>query len=441
MEHARAARSFAPGLLTIILVLRSDGHGIEIRSCTPRASTHCSPAGAWHDCPEWYRHGIALALSAASFDQDRLTIGREREERSRAWPTTGFRWPEFLPLPRVTQRATGARSPGHGSALRRAMLVAGALEPPGRGLDKVMPSSGAAADGGEPAIGLAATFGIRLRERLDEYFTERGSATTSSSGIQHVIARSDAVRPRAPMSAAEVRARLAELLLVHDRSPSDRSADGHRGARHGSEKFDGRCWRVAQHDMAPGVTLRRRTVSCRLPSSRSLSPQAHRDLGMLLVDLAANQGGRDARRCGGRRQGGVEGGARAFSTLRSLWPRTIPRPLSARAGCCAAGRRLRPRRSSCPRSRPRSTGAPERGVRRTAGAHAQIVGAPRRCSGTRSPSSAWPPPRSSARARPPGWNDCAHNSRPHSRLTTLRAQGSLTWRMSTRSAATSAPSR
>ena len=89
---------FRAGAFDDYLVLRSDGHSLDQDLYAARVYALLASWGLAR-LPDWYRHGIALLLSTASFDQDRLTIGPDAGERVARLANDWIPMAQFLQLP------------------------------------------------------------------------------------------------------------------------------------------------------------------------------------------------------------------------------------------------------------------------------------------------------------------------------------------------------
>jgi hypothetical protein len=272
---------FRAGPFEDYLVLHSESAGIEPEVSGARIRALLTSWGLAR-LPEWYRHGIALLVSAASFDHDHLTIGQDLEDRSTRLAHDWIPMGEFLRLPPSDPLLH--RSPGT-EALYEAQcwwlvhlsLLDGVL-------DKVMPMYLQRLLMGESQeAAYAATFGIAY-EQLDNYFKKLKRSVKLKS---YTATLPDLPASAAPqqLSAAEVKARLAELVLVY--APQSEAGAQMANEALATEPKNARALlAVAQHDMALRRYVQAQENALQLGALEELSAQSHRDLGALLTNLA-----------------------------------------------------------------------------------------------------------------------------------------------------------
>lgn len=232
--------------------------------------------------PDWYRHGVAQLMSAASFEHDQLTIGQDLADQTGRLSQGWIPMVNFLRLPAsdpVLHRSpeTEALYEAQCWWLVHLTLLDGVL-------DKVMPLYLQRLLIGESQdAAYAATFGVEY-EQLDGYF-KRLKRNIKLKQYSSALPDLGTVGPPQQLSDAEAKARFAELLLVHD----PQSAAGVQMANDvlAAEPKNERALLVlARHDLAARRYGQVQDAVQQLAALENLSAVSHRELAMLMTTLA-----------------------------------------------------------------------------------------------------------------------------------------------------------
>ena len=235
--------------------------------------------------PDWYLHGIAQLMSTASFDQDQLTVGQDLAEQSARLAHGWIPMAQFLRLPASDPQLhktpeTEALYEAQCWWLAHLTLLDGVLE-------RAMPQYLQRLTMGESQeSAYAAAFGIPYEE-LDQYFKR---VRRNIKLKQYTVALPDpgTVGPPVQLSGAQAKARLAEVLLVHD----PQSATGTQLANDALS--------ADANDEQALVALTRRDLTARrypqaqgsiqqLAALQSLSASGHLELGTSMSNLAKSR--------------------------------------------------------------------------------------------------------------------------------------------------------
>jgi tetratricopeptide (TPR) repeat protein len=231
--------------------------------------------------PDWYRHGIALLMSAASFDQDHMTVGQDVAERSARLAHGWIPMSQFLQLPAsdpILHRSPETEATYEAQCwwLVHLSLLDGVL-------DKVMPLYLQRLLMGESQeSAYAATFG-RPYEQLDEYF-KKLRRNLKLRPYTSALPDPAALGSPHPLSEAEVKARVAELLLVHE-PKSEAGAQMASDALSAEPKNERAVLAVARHELGARHYVQVQESVQQLGVLEDLSAASHRDLGTLLSTL------------------------------------------------------------------------------------------------------------------------------------------------------------
>ncbi len=232
--------------------------------------------------PDWYQHGMALLMSEASFDHDHITVGQDVGDRSVRLAHDWIPMGEFLRLPAndpILHRSADTESTYDAQCwwIVHLSVLDGVL-------DKVMPMYLQRLMMGESKeAAYEATFGMDPRE-LDAYFRK----------VRHNVKLKQFTGPLPDpatlgslqhLSEAEVKARLAQLLLVHQ-PKSDAGAQMADDALSAEPKNERAMLAVAHHELEARRYAKVEESSQRLGALEELSASGHRDLGVLLASLA-----------------------------------------------------------------------------------------------------------------------------------------------------------
>ncbi len=163
--------------------------------------------------PEWYQHGIALLMSEARFDHDHITVGQDVADRSARLAHDWIPMGEFLRLPANDPMLH--RSPDTEATYDAQCWWLVHLSVLDGVLDKVMPPYLQRLMMGESKeAAYAATFGIEPQQ-LDGYF-RKVRHNVKLKQYTNALPDPATIGPPLRLSEAEVKARLAQLLLVHE---------------------------------------------------------------------------------------------------------------------------------------------------------------------------------------------------------------------------------
>ena len=232
--------------------------------------------------PDWYRHGIAQLMATASFDHDQLIIGQDLADQSGRLARGWIPLVEFLQLPAsdpVLHKSpeTEALYEAQCWWLVHLSLLDGVL-------DKVMPQYLQRLLIGESQeSAYAATFGVDV-EQLDEYF-KRLKRSIKLRQHSYPLPDVGAVGSLQRLSDTEVKARLAELVLVHD----PQSAPGTQMVTDVlavEPKNEWALLALARHDLSARRYAKVQDTVQQLVALENLSAAGHRELAMLMSTLA-----------------------------------------------------------------------------------------------------------------------------------------------------------
>jgi len=235
--------------------------------------------------PEWYRHGIAQLIAAASFDHDQLTIGQNLPEQSARLAHGWVPMAEFLRLPAsdpLLHKSPEAEALYEAQCwwLVHLTLLDGLL-------DRAMPQYLQRTLMGESQeAAYAATFGIPY-EQLDQYFKKLRSAAKLRQYTMPLPTLGNIGTPQ-QLSEAQAKARLAEVLLVHD--PQSQS-----GTQMANDALS-----ADANDEHALIALMRRDLAARhypqaqagiqqLAGLQSLSAAGHLEVGLAMASLAKSR--------------------------------------------------------------------------------------------------------------------------------------------------------
>jgi len=232
--------------------------------------------------PEWYRNGIALFMSSASFDHDRLTLGQDPADRSARLAHGWIPMAEFLRLP--ANDPILHRSPDTEAIYEAQCWWVVHLSLLDGVLDKVMPQYLQRLLIGESQeAAYAATFGIPYDE-LDNYLKK---VKRNLKLKQYTGTLPDLVPVGSPrkLSEADAKARLAQLLLIHE--PHSESGTQMAGDALTAEPKNERAMlAMARHDLGARHYSQALASLRQLGALEDISATSHRELGTLLSTLA-----------------------------------------------------------------------------------------------------------------------------------------------------------
>lgn len=271
---------FRAGAFDDFLVVRSDGHAGEQDLYAARIY---ALLGSWGlaRLPDWYRHGIALLLSSASFDQGRLTIGPDSGERAARMAR------DWIPMSQFLQLSAGDpllhRSPEVEATYEAQCWWLGHLSLVDGLLDKVMPQYLQRLLMGESQeSAYSASFNIPY-EQLDEYFKKVRRNFKLRQYSAPLPDPSTFSSPQ-PLSASEIKARLAELALVHE-PRSEAGAQMAAEALRAEPNNERAMLALARHELGLRRYSQAQESLQRLGEFENLSGAGHRELGALLSML------------------------------------------------------------------------------------------------------------------------------------------------------------
>jgi hypothetical protein len=232
--------------------------------------------------PDWYRQGIALFMSAASFDHDQMTLGQDLADRSARLAHGWIPMVEFLRLP--ANDPILHRSPDTEAIYEAQCWWVVHLSLLDGVLDKVMPLYLQRLLIGESQeSAYAATFGIEY-EQLDNYLKK---VKRNIKLKQYTSALPDLTALGSPrkLSEAEAKARLSELLLSHE-PQSEAGAQMARDALVAEPKNERAMLAVARHELGARRYAQVLESLQQLSALEDLSAASHREMGTLLSTLA-----------------------------------------------------------------------------------------------------------------------------------------------------------
>jgi hypothetical protein len=275
---------FRAGPFEDYLVLRSDASAGDQEIYAERTRALVASWGLGR-LPDWYQHGIAQLMSTASFDHDLLTIGQDLPEQSARLAHGWIPMEEFLRLPasdpllRKTPE-TEALYEAQCWWLVHLTVLDGVI-------DRAMPRYLQRLLMGESQeAAYAAAIGIQY-EALDQYFKK---LKRNIKLKQYTMALADAgtVGPPQQLSEAQAKARLAELLLVHDphSAPGTQLANDALGADANDEQA---LVALTRRDLAARRFPQAQASVQQLAALQSLSATGHLELGMSMSTLAKSR--------------------------------------------------------------------------------------------------------------------------------------------------------
>ena len=232
--------------------------------------------------PDWYRHGIAQLMSAASFDHDQLTIGQNLPDQSARLSHGWIPMVEILRLPAsdpILHRSPDTEALYEAQCwwLVHLSLLDGVL-------DKVMPVYLQRLLMGESQeSAYAATFGIEY-EKLDDYF-KRLKRNITLKQYSTALPELAAVGSPQNLTDAQVKARLAELLLAHN-PLSESGTQLASDALTVESKNERALLALTRHDLAARRYPQAQDRVQQLAAIEDLSAAGHRELAALLSTLA-----------------------------------------------------------------------------------------------------------------------------------------------------------
>ncbi len=277
---AQGGAFFRAGAFDDFLVLRSDGHAGEQELYAARVYALLASWGLAR-LPDWYRHGVALLLSSASFDQDHLTIGPDTGQRAARVAHDWIPMSQFLQLPAgdpVLHRSPDIEATYEAQCwwLAHLSLVDGLL-------DKVMPQYLQRLLMGESQqSAYVASFNIPY-EQLDEYF-KKVRRNFKLRPYNAVLPDAATLTSPQRLSASEIKARLAGLALVHE----PRSEPGAKMAADAlsTEPDNQRAMlALARHELGVKRYTQAQEGLGHLGEIENLSGESHRELAELLSTL------------------------------------------------------------------------------------------------------------------------------------------------------------
>jgi tetratricopeptide (TPR) repeat protein len=272
---------FRAGPFDDYMVLRSDANTGEREIGADRVRALLASWGLAR-LPEWYQHGMALLMSEASFDHDHITVGQDVADRTARLAHDWIPMGEFLRLQAndpLLHRSAGTESTYDAQCwwIVHLSVLDGVL-------DKVMPMYLQRLMMGESKeAAYAATFGMEPQE-LDAYFRK---VKHNVKLKQYTGALPDATKLGSlqRLSEAEVKARLAQLLLVHE--PRSEAGVQMAGDVLSAEPKNERAMlAMARHELEARRYPQAQESMQKLGALEDLSAGGHRDLGVLLTSLA-----------------------------------------------------------------------------------------------------------------------------------------------------------
>jgi hypothetical protein len=163
--------------------------------------------------PEWYRHGIAELMSAATFDHDQITVGQNLAEQSSRLEHGWIPMAELMRLP--ANDPLLHKSPEADALYDAQCWWLAHLSVLDGLLDRAMPQYlQRILMGDTQDAAYAAAFGIPY-EQLDQYFRRIRRSVQLKQYTKALPALSAVGAPES-LTEAQAKARLSEVLLVHD---------------------------------------------------------------------------------------------------------------------------------------------------------------------------------------------------------------------------------
>lgn len=271
---------FRAGPFKDFAVLRDDGRANpEVDAARARALL-----SSWGlaRLPEWYRDGVALFMSAARFDHEQMTLGLDTADRSVRLAHDWIPMSQFLRLP--ASDPSLHRSPAIEAAYQAQCWWMVHLSLLDGVLDKVMPQYLQRLLMGESQeSAYAAAFGIPYDE-LDNYLKK----VKRNLVLKHYTAAlPDLTAAAAPqkLTDAELKARLAELLLTHEaRSPT--GAQLALQALATEPKNERALLSLAHHELTARHYAQAQEYAQQSGALAELSAASHCELGALWATLA-----------------------------------------------------------------------------------------------------------------------------------------------------------
>lgn len=275
---------FRTGPFEDYLVLRNDANSGDQEIYAERTRALVSSWGMTR-LPGWYLHGIAELMSTASFDHDQLTIGQDLAEQSARLTHGWIPMAEFLRLPASDPLLhktpeTEALYEAQCWWLVHLTVLDGVL-------DRAMPQYLQRLMMGESQeAAYSAAFGMPYEE-LDQYFKR---VKHNIKLKQYTVALPDpgTVGPPQPLSAAQAKARLADVLLVHDpqSAPGTQLANDALSAEANNEQA---LQALARRDLATRRYPQAQAGIQQLDALPGLSATGQLELGTSMSNLAKSR--------------------------------------------------------------------------------------------------------------------------------------------------------
>jgi hypothetical protein len=232
--------------------------------------------------PDWYKHGIAQLMSAASFEHDQLTIGQDIPEMS---ARVEHGWIPMAELMRLPASDPLLHKSPEAEALYEAqcwwLVHLSVLDGV---LDRAMPQylqRLLIGDGHEAAY--AASFGIPY-EQLDAYF-RRIRHTLKLKQYTVALPALGAVGLIEHLTEAQAKARLAEVLLMHD-PQSVAGTQMANDALSADATDEHALIALARRDLAARRYAQAQASVQQLAALPDLSASGHLEVGLAMSDLA-----------------------------------------------------------------------------------------------------------------------------------------------------------